>query len=1730
MKKILFLSFAVLGILSAASCKQEIAGPDGIRTVISASLPSSKTALGDKEGTSWPNYWKAGDQISVNGIVSDALGNDADGTTSAEFAFSGAVAVPYNAAYPAAAVSDYGSGSANLCLPAVQDYTDGSYDSAAFLMVGTSTNEYSVNLSPCVSVFHLSLTGSASISKVKLTGAADAALSGTFSTDFSSITPGEVSNVVELNASSPVALPAEFFICVPAGLSGELTVEVRDSDGGVMVKHANIKEPLAAGTLYSPPVLEYAADASGSFEITAENITSSTAVICWDNPEPAYIISVYSDAACTALEDSYEVSAGNACWGGAAPRFCISGLDSETTYYVQVTSDSGSSNILPVTTAGFDIVEVSSAPAAIGDVILAEDFSELRWDCDMIGAGAGWFPTAEAQSSFSMIVPASFQAATTSNEKVLSSQSAALENSRLAHWAQGANVNIYIHPGYLKLVGSSKVTHLVTPALDNIPDGQLATVEVELTASAYYSASSASFSTLDAIVAVQAPGEFAELKDNGKNTLDLERNTAPIALKEATEWNTYKVTLSGVAKGARLAFGAEKSVTGNNARMNISDIKVTIKALEEDLSLILIDSEAKFQQFVSAVASGNKTLDARVTVSGSALNLSSSTVNAFESIEDYAGTFDGNGKTISGLTKPMFATLKGTVSNLTLNSNINATDAGDVNWGIFAKVLMSDGAVASLDNCTASGSITFAPASALSSDSQIGGLVGNNKGGSIASCVNNANVTLASNGETNASQASVAGIVGRTQKSDAGQGSIVNCANNGTVACNAALSENAYIGGVVGYQVEKKEFINGCVNNGLVKAGSTFSTSKALHLGGVIGLGKGLIESCTNLSQGTVTSEEGSSTGTYLCQGGVVGRMNRDAADIPYTGLSNEGTVNVAAVGGSEYRLIGGVVGRCDEGAVITEFTNSGNINYSAESPEQVFIGGIVASNTVDGITLDNCHSTGGTLSCTGAVAQGNYYVGGIVGYSKTAITNCTNAMTVELGGEFERTNNNFNAVGGIVGSMSQNAPISDCLNTGNVIYSQQISGSYGYSYLGGVAGRAMGDVIDSSNGGTVSFTGKNDAQNFYVGGLVGDSANDEAVTISGKYSSAPATNYGSVVINTTAQSKKYVYVGGVAGRLRCGLESTSNGGPVNVISLTSTDLFVGGLVGTNSRAISGNDNLADGDINISGYTCKEYLYAGGISGLGAAAVSGDNGGDVVVSSGCAAAKTIFVGGVVGRGQGPISSSSNSGLISNGCPVAGKDSYIQVGGIVGYNNENAPVSDCHNSGEVVNTADCTSGYLYVGGVTSESDADITGSSNSGAVSNGGASGNGRPVCVGGLAGVIGGVNVSSCFNTGAVSNTGTGTNTEAGVSIAGLVGRIGGTATLTGTDSEYNYNAGPVSDTSESLRVAIGGIAGCNKGGGTDMAYAKNLPEGVLTYSGNTRYNSYIGGILGLGDAEVTMDYASNAADIAIRSITVSHQVWIGGVIGGFNASNDAVKSAHMEFTGLSNSGAIDCPNDTNGANMAAESDKVTAYSYIGGISGVGDCGSKEFLSCTNSGRIGVYNQLKVRLGGIVGYTTSNPDGCVNTGPINYCRWNPQKNGGNGCVGGIIGYTGISTLSNLTNDATVRSTGSSPNCYTGGIVGQVGSECNAFNNCNVGTSTGSQKSISGAGEDAFGSTAAGLFCSVSAARAWDFTGCKIKNGTKCQKIEVTEANLNDAVIGRNHPSNITNPPIFVESF
>ena len=649
----------------------------------------------------------------------------------------------------------------------------------------------------------------------------------------------------------------------------------------------------------------------------------------------------------------------------------------------------------------------------------------------------------------------------------------------------------------------------------------------------------------------------------------------------------------------------------------------------KELNLIQINSEATLQQFATRVAAGENTLNARVIAD---FSVSSS----WTPVEDYKGIFDDNSKTITGLDQPLFDVLGGVVKNLTLNSNITATDADDRNWGMFAKQLYPSievDDVAGLQNCTAQGSLNFTPSSALSADCQIGGLLGNNKGGAVSNCTNEATVTVGDNGETNASQTSVGGIVGRTQKGGdlSTQGDISNCTNNGTVVCNAQLSENVYIGGVLGYQVEKAEYISGCVNNGLVKLGSTFSTSGAIQLGGVIGMAKGKVETCSNGTNAVITSEAGATGGSYMAHGGVVGRLNNDSGRV-YSELTNAGTINVAATGADAW--VGGIVGRCNEGATLEDVTNSGSINYTAEGSKAAYIGGIAGRITK---SLSNCKSTGGIITYTGANLAGTLYIGGITGYTKEEITisDCSSAMTLNIGGAFTPTSDNYFGFGGIIGNVANNGGVlSDCSNTGNITLSQELS-SKGYTFLGGVAGRSQGLITGCSNSGTVSFTGKNSAQNPYIGGIVGTNSNVAGERISN------CTNNGNIVVNAPNQSNKYFYVAGIAGRSYGGVTATNNGN-IDIQDLTCTLIYGGGLVGWAENG----------------------------------SITGTNAGNYTIAEGCQGKDNIVVGGIVGQSKAPITSCTNSGTISNAGNAVNKNKFVNIGGIAGYNYTDGVMTDC----------------------------------------------------------------------------------------------------------------------------------------------------------------------------------------------------------------------------------------------------------------------------------------------------------------------------------------------------------------------------------------------------------------------------------------------------------------------
>lgn len=1426
MKKIILLSAAILGIFSIVSCVKEAQDPTELgngSTVISATVASTKTFLGAKEGSSWPNKWKDGDVLSVNGINSDNL-SGFDGQTSAEFHFASALMTPYCAAYPASAVGSYSAGSATVTVPATQNYVADSYDPEAFLMIGKSNTPGTVGLSAKVSVIHLSLTGTVSVNSVKLTGGVGAALSGSFTTDYATLTPSSVSNIVELVAASPVALPADFFICVPAGLSGALQVEVFDNAGGSMTKNANITSALDAGKVFSPAAFAYAADSYAPV-ITAEGITSSTAVICWDNsPAAAYTISVYSDSGCSSLVNSYAVPAGDACWDGNAPRFCISGLEAGTTYYVKVTNvtNSADSDALAVTTEDFDIVEVTSTPAAVDDVILAEDFSEFRWDCDMIGNGAGFFPT--SQDSFANAEVDSYQKASTSSEKQISAQTTALASSRLEHWAQGANPHMYVHPGYIKLVGQSKVTHLVTPALDNIPAGKLATLDVEVTASAYYSESSSSFCTTDAIVAVQTAAISNELVGGTEstNTLDLTTNVQPITLDAATAWKTYKVTLTGVVKGNRLAFGAADGVAGNNARMNISDMKVTIKALEDPVLTASVKAVSSSTAAFTWTYGGDAADDIAkpYTIALYSDSGCSSLVVSYDIGADHS-CWDGK--------NPCFV-FGGLNPNTQYWFVATDTDA----------IISSDPVSATTDTFTPVDPTTVSNASVgdviLAEDFSEIGWGSDDIAGAAGFAPSIKNMTIPSG--TNP------------------DGSFVKYSDTGSRYFGAGVDlEDSRLSHGWGFFGNSSVYLH----NGYSRVGAKGSGGKAARTHVVTPALSGIPEGKLATIEVTVTAtkydpieiavfaEKGLTMNSTVDRSSASYRKYTGASlsdghtfDITTTKVWDTKSVSISNVD-SECQLIIGSLENyndpldsqnknrfyiSDVKVQITALVNDPVMKIKDEATFQAFVSAVETEKDIPAKVTQNINLSSAAAEAFTSIED---YTGTFDGNGKT-ITGLTKPLFNDLKGTAKdlTLNSTLNVTAdqtdlGILANILSGTA-DGCTSQGSVTFN--VAGGVTEEHrIGGMIGKAASGstVTDCTNEANVTnetaSAGGNEGE-LMVGGVVGCFWGAE-------FSISGCTNTGEVTNN--AAWNKDISVGGIIGQSGngdgsgCDLEISdcTNSGTVNNNGDCDAGTNVGGIVGwSRYGTFSGNTN--DGEINNAGDATNNHI--GGLIGyIHKFGTFDDNTNNGEVSNSGVATNINYVGGLLGRAHqsNTFKNNTNSGVIEN---AGDATNYVYIGGIVGYLDKSNVLSGATTDGKTA------------------SDYKLT---NSGNIVNGGSAKN---ICIG------------------------------------GILGRnSSGVVAMTGSSSKYSTNSGNITDNSGNTKsnggdLSIGGIAGYTTTG-LKVQYARNTGNIYVTGDkGNTSVN--VGGIGGwISNASFNFNNCRNTGDITVTCTTTA-SLWVAGIVG----------------------------------------------------------------------------------------------------------------------------------------------------------------------------------------------------------------------------------------------------------
>ena len=252
--------------------------------------PESKTALGEKyDGKYYPNYWSAGDAISVNGIESEALASDSEfvGKSKATFEMKAQVSAPYCFAYPASAVSYYNNASATISLPEKQEWLSTTYDPAAFLMVGAADVD-KLKFNPMMSAVRLNVTSNhdSKLRSVTFMSLGEEKVSGEFTTDFAGLTPTADSYpYVHLIApNGGVAFGLEVYVLIPAQTYAEgMAFAFRATDGTQMIYSTKSSFTAEAGVIY-PLSVNYVPEES-DIMLMSSNVRFASARSKSDNPD-----------------------------------------------------------------------------------------------------------------------------------------------------------------------------------------------------------------------------------------------------------------------------------------------------------------------------------------------------------------------------------------------------------------------------------------------------------------------------------------------------------------------------------------------------------------------------------------------------------------------------------------------------------------------------------------------------------------------------------------------------------------------------------------------------------------------------------------------------------------------------------------------------------------------------------------------------------------------------------------------------------------------------------------------------------------------------------------------------------------------------------------------------------------------------------------------------------------------------------------------------------------------------------------------------------------------------------------------------------------------------------------------------------------------------------------------------------------------------------------------------
>lgn len=523
---------------------------------------------------------------------------------------------------------------------------------------------------------------------------------------------------------------------------------------------------------------------------------------------------------------------------------------------------------------------------------------------------------------------------------------------------------------------------------------------------------------------------------------------ARVALNAGGDVNVNsKVSLTGLFSDLTLNHGGD-SVLGTGGQLTLSGAGATYASNGDRYTVI---------QNLAQLQSINANLNGHYVLGNNIVGRAAQ----FKAIGDksaFGGIFDGLGNTVSNLwisstgsNSGLFAVSSGTISNLTLDS-ATINNGGSQAYGFAAIGGLVGLNVGTLSNVTARNLLVNAGSSGANS---VGGVVGQNYGGTIKNAVSSGRV--AGNAYTHA----IGGIAGENVTTSGGTARVDHVVSNTVVGGAMQRDAMGGVGGLVGAN-------QGGVITDAISTGSTNGNGAGVNVGGLVGFNSdGLLER-------TASSGEVRGTGAGNV-GGLVG-FSKNGDIIQSTSTSK--VTGYGAIG------TGGLVGT-SQNSRLKEVKAGGDVWDSAGEN----VGGLVGNN-ISG-TIDTAQAlgtvTGGRNARVGGLVGNNYegsithsvargktsgsissQVGGLVG------ANAGELQSVEASGAVVGGESSY--VGGLVGTHGSNfrSHIESAMASGTVQGGVR-------AIVGGLVGLNQSSITNSSATGGVSG-----GSNATLGGLVG--------------------------------------------------------------------------------------------------------------------------------------------------------------------------------------------------------------------------------------------------------------------------------------------------------------------------------------------------------------------------------------------------------------------------------------------------------------------------------------------------------------------------------------------------------------------------------------------------------------------------------------------------------------------